>query len=51
MPSLAEKLTQLGYTLPERRQPLGSYVPALRVGAMVYTSGQISGTVPPSARG
>lgn len=51
MSPIAERLRALGYALPERRQPLGSYVPALRVGTMVYTSGQISGTAEREIKG
>ncbi|GIH90856.1 RidA family protein [Planobispora siamensis] len=36
-----EKLAELGLTLPEVVTPLASYVPALRTGDHVYTSGQI----------
>ena len=38
---IAERLKELGITLPEARQPLGSYVPAKRVGTIVTTAGQI----------
>ncbi|MDH2426711.1 RidA family protein [Sphaerisporangium sp. TRM90804] len=36
-----ERLAQLGLTLPEVVPPLAAYVPALRTGNLVYTSGQI----------
>lgn len=36
-----EQLTQLGITLPPAPPPVGSYLPALRVGDLVYTSGQL----------
>ncbi|GII01588.1 RidA family protein [Planobispora takensis] len=36
-----EKLAELGLTLPEVVTPLASYVPAVRTGDHVYTSGQI----------
>jgi len=39
--SVEEKLAQAGYPLPEAVAPGGSYVPALRVGDLVYTSGQL----------
>ncbi len=39
--SVEEKLAQAGYPLPEAAAPGGSYVPALRVGDLVYTSGQL----------
>lgn len=49
--SVEQSLKQLGYSLPERRAPLGSYVPALRMGSMLYTSGQISGTAEREIKG
>ncbi|GAA3443517.1 RidA family protein [Planomonospora venezuelensis] len=36
-----EKLAELGLTLPEVVAPLAAYVPAVRSGDHVYTSGQI----------
>ncbi|MHC4066664.1 MAG: RidA family protein [Planctomycetota bacterium] len=36
-----ERLASLGLTLPPVTAPVGSYVPALRIGADVYTSGQL----------
>ncbi|MDP9863612.1 MULTISPECIES: RidA family protein [Streptosporangium] len=36
-----EKLAELGLTLPEVVAPLASYVPAIRSGDHVYTSGQL----------
>ncbi|GAA4236466.1 enamine deaminase RidA (YjgF/YER057c/UK114 family) [Streptosporangium album] len=36
-----EKLAELGLTLPEVVAPLASYVPAVRSGDHVYTSGQL----------
>ncbi|GBG36017.1 RidA family protein [Mycobacterium montefiorense] len=35
------RLGQLGVTLPELVAPLASYVPAVRTGNLVYTSGQL----------
>ncbi|MCF8604500.1 RidA family protein [Gordonia sp. HY442] len=35
------RLAELGITLPAVVAPVGSYTPALRVGDMVYTSGQL----------
>ena len=37
----SERLASLGLTLPPLAAPVGSYVPALKVGADVYTSGQL----------
>lgn len=35
------RLTELGITLPETAAPLAAYVPAVRTGNLVYTSGQL----------
>ncbi|WOC12593.1 RidA family protein [Gordonia sp. MP11Mi] len=35
------RLAELGITLPDVVAPVGSYTPALRVGDVVYTSGQL----------
>ena len=37
----SERLSQLGLTLPAVVAPVGSYTPALKVGNLVYTSGQL----------
>jgi len=37
----AERLAELGLTLPPVAGPGGAYVPAVRSGAFVYTSGQL----------
>ncbi len=39
--SPTEKLETLGITLPEVAAPVGSYVPATRVGNLILTSGQL----------
>ncbi|QCB27526.1 RidA family protein [Corynebacterium endometrii] len=39
--SYLAKLEQLGYGLPGVAKPLASYVPAVRVGNQVWTSGQL----------
>ncbi|QPK79326.1 RidA family protein [Corynebacterium lizhenjunii] len=39
--SFLAKLSQLGYELPPVAKPLASYVPAVRVGNQVWTSGQL----------
>jgi enamine deaminase RidA (YjgF/YER057c/UK114 family) len=44
MGRIDERLTALGITLPPPRAPLANYVPARRVGNLIYTAGQISGT-------
>jgi enamine deaminase RidA (YjgF/YER057c/UK114 family) len=38
---IEDRLGELGLTLPEVTQPLAAYVPALRVGDLVWTSGQL----------
>jgi enamine deaminase RidA (YjgF/YER057c/UK114 family) len=39
--SASARLAQLGVALPETVAPLASYVPAVRTGYLVYTSGQL----------
>ncbi|BBX63860.1 hypothetical protein MSAS_30340 [Mycobacterium saskatchewanense] len=39
--SASTRLAELGVTLPEVVAPLASYVPAVRTGNLVYTSGQL----------
>ena len=54
MSSIAQRLEELGITLPEAPNPVAAYVPAVQVGSLVYVSGQIpfmdgigfSGSVP-----
>ena len=36
-----ERLAELGIELPAPAAPLASYVPAVRTGNLVYTSGQV----------
>jgi enamine deaminase RidA (YjgF/YER057c/UK114 family) len=36
-----ERLAELGLKLPEGAAPLGTYVPAVRSGSLVFTSGQL----------
>ncbi|WP_328807796.1 RidA family protein [Nonomuraea antri] len=36
-----QKIAELGLTLPEVVAPVGAYVPAVRTGNLVYTSGQV----------
>ena len=42
MGRIDERLKELGLTLPAARAPLANYVPARRVGNLVYTAGQVS---------
>ena len=39
--SASARLKELGIELPEMAKPLASYVPAVRSGNLVYTSGQL----------
>ncbi len=41
MSSPTERLTELGLALPAVAAPLAAYVPAVRVGDLVHTSGQL----------
>ena len=41
MTSPAERLAELGLSLPGVAAPLAAYVPAVRVGDLVFTSGQL----------
>jgi enamine deaminase RidA (YjgF/YER057c/UK114 family) len=48
-----ERLAELGLKLPEVAKPAGAYVPALRNGFLVYTSGQlpfVDGTLPATGK-
>lgn len=40
--TIIEKITQLGYTLPEAPAPVGSYVQCVRSGNLLFLSGGIS---------
>ena len=51
MGRIDDRLRELGITLPAPRAPLANYVPARRVGNLVYTAGQISGTVEREIKG
>lgn len=39
--SVAERLTELGITVPEVAAPVAAYVPAVVSGAHVFTAGQL----------
>src|ERR1700738_1981387 len=51
MGRIDDRWTELGYTLPPPRAPMANYVPARRVGNLVYTAGQVSGTVDHEIKG
>ena len=38
---IEEKIKELGYDLPETVKPLATYIPAIKAGEFVYTSGQV----------
>ena len=42
MPTIAERLHELGLVVPTATAPMALYVPARRVGQLVYTAGQVS---------
>ncbi len=51
--TVSERLAELGIELPEVVTPLAAYVPAVRTGNLVYTSGQlpmVAGTLPQSGK-
>jgi enamine deaminase RidA (YjgF/YER057c/UK114 family) len=53
MPSALARLAELGISLPPVVPPVAAYVPALRTGNYVYTSGQlpmIDGTLPATGK-
>jgi enamine deaminase RidA (YjgF/YER057c/UK114 family) len=41
MSTPSQRLTELGITLPPVVPPVAAYVPAVRTGSLVYTSGQV----------
>lgn len=41
MPTPEERLAELGHAVPEVAKPVAVYVPAVRTGNLVYTSGQL----------
>jgi enamine deaminase RidA (YjgF/YER057c/UK114 family) len=48
MSAVEDRLTELGLTVPDVAKPVAAYVPALRDGNLVFTSGQlpmVSGTL------
>lgn len=51
MGRIDERLRELGLSLPPPRTPMANYVPARRVGNLVYTAGQVSGTAEREIKG
>ena len=41
MPDFSSRLAELGLELPEAPRPVAAYIPAVRVGSLVFVSGQI----------
>lgn len=41
MPSTEERLAELGHAIPDATAPVAAYVPAVRSGNLVFTSGQL----------
>jgi enamine deaminase RidA (YjgF/YER057c/UK114 family) len=44
MGRIDQRLTEIGISLPAPRAPMANYVPARRVGNLIYTAGQVSGS-------
>lgn len=51
MGRIDDRLRELGITLPPARAPMANYVPARRVGNLIYTAGQVSGTAERDIKG
>src|SRR6267143_7044691 len=51
MGKIDERMRELGVSVPPPRAPLANYVPAKRVGNLVYTAGQVSGTAEREIKG
>ena len=49
--SALARLGELGITLPPVAKPAGVYLPAVRTGSLVYTSGQVPGDATPGKVG
>src|SRR2546421_12024871 len=45
------RLKELGISLPAPRAPMANYVPARRVGNLIYTAGQVSGSAEREIKG
>lgn len=51
MGRIDDRLRELGISLPSPRAPMANYVPARRVGNLVYTAGQVSGAAEGDIKG
>ncbi|GAA1174130.1 RidA family protein [Ornithinimicrobium humiphilum] len=53
MSTVEQRLAELGHTVPEVAAPVAAYVPAMRHGDLVFTSGQlpfVDGTLPTTGK-
>ena len=41
MGAVEDRLAEIGLSVPEVAKPVASYVPAVRTGSYIYTSGQV----------
>ena len=39
--TITSKINQLGFELPDPPKPVGSYIPAVRTGSLIFTAGQL----------
>src|SRR4051794_2962255 len=51
MPRIDDRLRELGLSLPPARAPMANYVPARRIGNLIYTAGQTSGSASGDIKG
>ena len=51
MGRIDDRLQELGLRVPAARAPMANYVPARRVGNLVYTAGQVSGSAEREIKG
>jgi len=51
MGRIDDRLKELGISLPAPRAPMANYVAARRVGNLIYTAGQVSGTAEREIKG
>jgi enamine deaminase RidA (YjgF/YER057c/UK114 family) len=51
MGRIDDRLAEIGISLPPARPPMANYVPARRVGSLVYTAGQVSGSAEREIKG
>src|SRR5438552_15471092 len=51
MGRIDDRLRELNIVLPAPRAPMANYVPARRVGNLIYTAGQVSGSAEREIKG